>query len=84
MNQTFEEARTQIEANTVDENLTFLSHLGLHKHESLFMHLDTGKRKMPKSPFQRMSKMKASSIKAHSLGEAAFLLHSSPAKFDCM
>ena len=25
MNQTYEEARTQIEANTVDENLTFLS-----------------------------------------------------------
>ena len=59
MNQTEEEARTQIKESTVDGNLAFLFPLGLHKHQPLFMRIDTDKRKTPKGPFQMMSKVRA-------------------------
>ena len=59
MNQTYEEARIQIEESTVGENLSFLFPLGLYKNQPLFMRIDTGKRKTPKGPFQMMSKVRA-------------------------
>ena len=43
MNQTYKEARNQIEGSTVDENLAFLLALGLNKHQPLFMRIDTAK-----------------------------------------
>ena len=59
MNSIYEEAQKQIGKNTIEENLEFLFPLGLHKHQPLFMRIDTDKIKTPKKPFQMMSKVRA-------------------------